>query len=190
MIPKYPYLKNAGKTFARWRRVWIFGLAATPVNFLNRPTTAFSQRRDQPESFAGDADGLGFRKRSQLLALVYQGRAIHSNDELPLLKDADQIGPIADCAVPNALREMEILEYSPELEEKIRRHEEISFRGQEETQIRTATVVAVSQLLERVNYLRSYNGEPKISMLELDNYLWSAGRQSALPYHITQTTAY
>ena len=143
-----------------------------------------------PESFAGDADGLGFRKRSQLLALVYQGRAIHSNDELPLLKDADQIGPIADCAVPNALREMKILEYSPKLEEKIRRREEISFRGQEETQIRTATVVAVSQLLERVNYLRSYNGEPKISMLELDNYLWSAGRQSALPYHITQTTAY
>ncbi len=143
-----------------------------------------------PESFAVDADRLCFRKRSQLLALIYQGRAIHSDGQLPLLKDADQIGPIADCAVPNALSEMKILKYSPKLAEKINRREEIRSNSQEETEIRAATVFAVSQILEQINTLRSYREQSEVTILELDNVLWSLGRQSTLPYHITQTTAY
>ena len=53
---------------------------------------------------------LQFHKRAQLMGMMYQGRAM-AGHELPVLRDYEFLGPIADYSVPNALRTAGILVY-------------------------------------------------------------------------------
>jgi hypothetical protein len=61
---------------------------------------------------------LQFEKRAQLLAMMYQGRALASTVLEPL-SDFRNLGPIADYSVPRALHAQGILRYSPKLERQI-----------------------------------------------------------------------
>ena len=133
---------------------------------------------------------LQFNKRAQLWPLVYQGRALNSSGELKTLKNIDEIGPIADCAVPNALRQYRILLYEKEFGEKIKNRQPIEQYSQEETEIRVATIYAVAKLLNDINEARKILNLNQITIVELDNLLWSIGRNAEEPYHITKTTAY
>ena len=132
-----------------------------------------------------------FYKRAQLWPLMYHGRALHSNGELPLLKDPEYIGPISDPAVPSGLRLLGILIYSPELKNKIARQVLLTAGGKKEVLIRLATVYATQKLLDSINFRRrQYLNQPTITMVELDNYMWKLGRASKLPQHLCKTTAY
>jgi len=133
---------------------------------------------------------LCFNKRAQLWPLMYQGRALHSNNELPLLKDPDEIGPIADYQVPNALRWFGILEYSEELKNKIDNRIIIANRSDEELELRTATVYTVTELLNKINQWRTQKNLKPYTMIELDYYLWTAGQKSPYPHHLCPTTNY
>lgn len=134
-----------------------------------------------------------FQKRAQLLALEYYGRA-KSSKTLPQLKDPENIGPIADCAVPKTLRAMGILEYAPALAEKVDNGVEIPKDSDMEIEIRAQTIFAVKALIEKINFWRDwYLQKPKVTVAEVDYILWSLGRDpkySASRRHYTETTAY
>ena len=101
-----------------------------------------------------------FQKRAQLLVMVYQGRAEDTSRErqLPLIEDADDLGPIADYAVPAALEDAGILVYSQELKRKITAGEMILRNSREEIEIRAQTVYAMLKLMKEINNIRSGGG--------------------------------
>lgn len=124
---------------------------------------------------------LFLNKRIQLWMLIYQGRAMHSNGKLPLLKYVNDIGPIADYQVPRYLCAISVLKYSPSLLEKIERREIMPYGSPEEIEIRCATVFAVCELLKKT----------KLTIMEIDYFLWSEGRKiKNINHHLTISTAY
>lgn len=133
---------------------------------------------------------LKFQKRAQLLAMVYQGRALSdSHWPFPFLRDADDLGPIADYAVPAALEEMGILVYSQSLKKKIMAGEIIGKNSREEIEIRAQTVHAMLKLLQEINTTR-HAGQKMINMIQLDYMIWTLGREIKTPHHLTPTTNY
>lgn len=130
-------------------------------------------------------DMLKFEKRAQLLAMMYQGRAT-SSVLLPELVDAADLGPIADYGVPRALHSLGILKYSPNLQERIKSGRLIAKDSLDEQEIRAQTVRAQTMLLERLNRIRSQ----EITFVQLDYRLWTLGRGTEEPHHLTVTTAY
>ncbi len=133
---------------------------------------------------------LRFAKRAQLWLMIYQGRALANPKELRPLEDGDLLGPIADSAVPNALRSCEILEYNKELTQQIDEQIELTPHGTEVKEIRMATVAAMQKLLDRINLKRGGLGKSPTSMLALDNALWRLGRNLTKPAHLAKTTDY
>lgn len=124
--------------------------------------------------------GLMFQKRAQLLAMMYQGRAVNSEGRFPLLKDADDIGPIADYEVPKALKFLGVLEYSPLLEEIIREHYVFLAGHPYEVENRLAMSYAMAGLCEGAG----------INMAQADFHIWNLGRQSQEPHILVLTTDY
>ena len=133
---------------------------------------------------------LRFAKRAQLWLMIYQGRALANPGKLRPLEDGELLGPIADSAIPNALRACEVLAYDRELTEQIDSQIELVPHGTEVKEIRMATVAAMQKLLERINLKRLGPGKPPTSMLALDNALWRLGRNLAKPAHLARTTDY
>lgn len=127
-----------------------------------------------------------FHKRAQLFAMMYEGRA-RSSDKLPRLYDSDLLGPIADYDIPRVFHATGVLEYSSELEQKVKAWQPIESNGLEEMEIRAQAVHAQTLLLARINELRSGD---RVDFLSLDYKLWSVGRQLKEPHHLAKTTAY
>lgn len=139
---------------------------------------------------SGATRELLFMKRAQLLPLMIHGRALGSGGELPAIRDIEKLGPVADYSVPNALRHLGILEYSPELAKAVDNRSEIVAHSKAEIEIRMATVAAMAELLAETNALREKAGRAPITMAELDYAVWSLGRKAKYLHHLTRTTAY
>ena len=119
-------------------------------------------------------------KRAQLFPLIYHGRATYSNILLPL-KNPQVLGPIVDYQIPKYLRVMGVLEYCPELDQKIADREILPVGSLEELEIRIATAVAISELMKISGLI----------MPALDHWLWREGQKiQQLKHHLTPTTAY
>jgi len=157
--------------------------ATGPTGVLERLVTDFPAFRDEGR-YLGNV--LQFQKRAQLFAMMYEGRA-RSSAELPRLENPDLIGPIADYDIPRVLHSVGVLEYLPELEQKLRTWQPIQANSLEEMEIRAQTIKAQILLLARVNELRS---RENIDFLALDYKLWRAGRELREPHHLTKTSAY
>lgn len=128
---------------------------------------------------------LQFEKRAQLLAMMYQGRALASKMLTPL-SDSENLGPIADYSVPRALHAQGIVEYSPELEQQIMSRSVLPKDSIAEQEIRAQATSAQIMLLNEINGLR----RDALTFLELDYKLWMLGRRVDEPHHLTRTTAY
>jgi hypothetical protein len=128
---------------------------------------------------------LQFEKRAQLLAMMYQGRALAST-VLESLSDFRSLGPIADYSVPRALHAQGILRYSPELERQIVARSILAKDSIAEQEIRAQATNAQIMLLSEINSLR----RSTLTFLELDYKLWMLGRGAETPHHLTKTTAY
>ncbi|MBI2036906.1 MAG: hypothetical protein HYT14_00920 [Candidatus Liptonbacteria bacterium] len=139
---------------------------------------------------SGETRELLFMKRAQLLPLMIHGRALGSRGELPAIRDIEKLGPVADYSVPNALRHLGILEYSPALTQTVDRRVEILAHSKAEIEIRMSTVAAMAELLAETNVLREKAGKLPITMAELDYAVWSLGRKAKYLHHLTRTTAY
>jgi hypothetical protein len=127
---------------------------------------------------------LKFHKRAQLLGMMYQGRAL-STTKLARLADFEDLGPIADYAVPRALHATGVLTYSVGLWEKIKNWQPIEEGSLEEQELRAQTVHAQALLQERLTELKF-----KVNTLQIDYSVWSMGRGGGEPHHLTRTIAY
>jgi hypothetical protein len=128
---------------------------------------------------------LQFHKRAQLLPMMYQGRAL-SSDKLSKLSDYQDLGPIADYAVPRALRNAGILRYSSALEAKVKAQQIIEKDSEEEQEIRAQTSHAQFEILQRLKT----SGPSSITILNVDYKVWSLGRGGTEPHHLTRTISY
>lgn len=128
---------------------------------------------------------LKFEKRAQLLAMMYQGRAL-SSKQLPILGDGDEVGPIADYSVPRALHAAGAIRYSPDLHFRIANRVAILKDSVEEQELRAQTVRAQILLRDTIARLR----RTPINFINLDYKLWTIGRTVTAPHHLTKTTAY
>jgi len=128
---------------------------------------------------------LKFHKRAQLLPMMYQGRAATSTT-LTQIEDFEDLGPIADYAVPRALRNTGILRYTSELQQKVEARMLIPKDSIEEQEIRAQTENVQWQMLQQMQGLSTQ----KVTMLHIDYKVWSLGRGGKEPHHLTKTTAY
>lgn len=117
-----------------------------------------------------------FRKRAQLLSsdLSHYFR----------LKDTDKLTACADYKLPQTLRRHGILQYSDDLQQQIRRKEEISAGSEEEIEIRAHTIYAVELIKKKITGITS---------TQINDFLWLEGQiklPTDEPYHLTRTTAY
>lgn len=99
----------------------------------------------------------------------------------------DQLTIFADYKLPQVLRHSKILEYAPELAEKVDNQELIPAGSEEEIEIRAATVWAC-ELLRQAMERRGQ----RLTASEIDLRLWFAGQKAGemRPYHRTRTFFY
>ena len=131
--------------------------------------------------------------------------SIYGDFEVPLLKraqiaaadlwgsgalgfeDVDQLTCFADYKLPQALRHLGALEYSPHLARRVDDWVELDPGSPEEVEIRAATVVAVEELRDRLAARGRH-----LTAVEVDWLLWdySQGLFPVRPYHRTRTVFY
>jgi hypothetical protein len=99
------------------------------------------------------------------------------------IKNLDVLTAFADYKIPQILRNEGILEYSPELAEKVDNFVEISRDSREEIEIRAATIWGTELLRQEIKNLSSR---------EIDNAIWliSQDQKGIKPYHRTRTIFY
>ncbi len=127
-----------------------------------------------------------FYKRAQIFCAdlygAFEGRSWGE------FSDIDELTAFADYKVPQVLRHLGILRYSPELADKIDRREELPTESEEEIEIRAHTIWAV-ELLKRELERRGR----KLRSFEIDWLLWNLGQDEAFrqkPYHRVRTIFY
>jgi hypothetical protein len=121
---------------------------------------------------------VGFYKRAQLTPadLAVAGVAEFG--------DLDRLTIFADNLVPHVLRVDGVLEYDPELLERINREELIASGSQEEQEIRACALHAVELLRGHMQ---------GVSSMQLDYVLWNRGQEPAYkaqPRHRARTVFY
>jgi Potential Queuosine, Q, salvage protein family len=166
---------------------------------------------DDPLGPIADAD----RSAARLVELVaempfYRDVASYHGIEVPLFKraqilatdlaiafaergpgefhDLDRLTIFADNLVPHVLRVDGLLEYAPELLQRIERGELIPAGSPEEVEIRAVTIHAVELIVAELKA----SGVPATARL-LDYVLWNRGADEvykALPRHRTRTVYY
>lgn len=123
-----------------------------------------------------------FYKKAQLLMAC-----LHCNPNSGFkLEDIDQLTVFADYKLPQALRDLGVLEYSKDLANKIDNIVLIPEGSDEEVEIRAHTVYASDVLCKEVNSHR----KDKITPNKIDEYLWLEGKKSKRPRHFTITIYY
>ncbi len=142
-------------------------------------------------SFDDSAEWDGYRilfyKRAQLApAMLYerwQGKGPGA------FNDIGEMTASADYKLPQVLRELGILHYSPPLEKFADGRLQIPPGTREELEIRITTLVACEMIRERLQ-----ERFPGITSQSVDRLLWTAGQAGngpeRKPYHLTLTTAY
>jgi len=129
---------------------------------------------------------LRFLKRAQLCVAMIYGR--FGGKAPAAFADIGSLTAFADYRLPQILREHGILNYSPELAEKIDTGEILVKGSEEEVEIRCATIVAVEQIREQLQ--RQW---PGVTALQVDYLLWRTAVQQTegmRPFHRCRTTDY
>lgn len=127
-----------------------------------------------------------FHKRAQLLISDIYRR--FKEKRWGKLKNIDELTALADYKIPQILRKLKILEYSPELSEKVDNKIPILAGSQEEIEIRANTIWAIELMREEIK-----KKIPNIKAMDIDSYLWLQGQRKSpddKPYHRTRTIFY
>jgi hypothetical protein len=125
---------------------------------------------------------VAFYKRAQILVADLwaalgseDGDSKHGAD-LCNFTDMAKITTFADYRVPQLLRGLSVLEYSPSLSQKVDNGNEVQASSMDELYIRAATVVAVDLLVENVR--EKVDGSTQnINAVKMDWYLWNIGEK-------------
>lgn len=99
------------------------------------------------------------------------------------LHNLEQLTAFADYRLPQILRMLGVVSYSPELAEKVDRKVLISAGSREEVEIRSAAIWGVELIRQRLL---------EFTASQVDNALWLLSQElpDSYPYHLTRTTAY
>lgn len=126
-----------------------------------------------------------FLKRAQILGAEILGA--FKGQGIGCFKDPGYLTCFPDYKVPQVLHHLRILEYSPNLEKKIKNKIIIPHNSKAEIEIRSATVCAVEYLRDALAELGK-----KFYSFEIDWILWNKGRELKIetPYHLTKTIFY
>ncbi len=117
--------------------------------------------------------------------MLYAG--LHSTGGFRL-EDPEKMTAFADYIVPAALRVMNILSYSPELEKTINTHQMVPRDSPREIEIRAHTLYATAMLREELNKLRPPNMQ--VIIPQVDARLWTHFHATLWPHHLTRTIMY
>jgi hypothetical protein len=127
-----------------------------------------------------------FYKRAQIFAADLYGS--FAGKEWGFFKDMNNLTAFADYKLPQVLRHVGILQYSPSLEHKVDNGILIEAGSPEEIEIRANTIWAVELIRQELTQMGK-----KLRAFEIDWILWNLGQQrefKAKPYHKTVTTFY
>jgi hypothetical protein len=127
-----------------------------------------------------------FYKRAQIFAAdlhgAFQGKAWGR------FADMDKLTAFADYKLPQVLRHLGILHYSPDLENMIDQQISIEAGSPEEVEIRANTIWAVELIRQELAKMGK-----RLKAFEIDWILWNMGQDEAFkkkPYHRTMTIFY
>jgi len=139
-------------------------------------------------SASGGLEGVtvAFYKRAQLAAaMLYEAFGGEGPGDL---RRVEQLTVFADYKLPQVLRRLGILHYTPHLADRVDRREPLEAGSREEVEIRAATVWA-GELMRQALVHRF----PQITALHVDYWLWHEGQRQGpdvWPYHRTRTIYY
>jgi len=102
--------------------------------------------------------------------------------------DLDKLTIFADYKLPQVLRHYGVLEYAPDLAQRIDNQELLQPGGEEEVELRAATIWACELLRREMSRISGH----AITAVEVDQLLWFLGQQPSemRPYHRTRTIFY
>lgn len=152
-------------------------------------TIALAPSFDDVATWASPTDGtehlVRFHKRAQILASDLAGAL----EPLGLvITNRDQLTAFADYKVPQVLRQLGILRYSPDLADRIHRLDRLAPGSQEEIEIRAATIWACEWLRQALGA-----SQTAYTASDVDWLLWNQGQalpSGTEPYHRTVTPFY
>jgi len=125
-----------------------------------------------------------FWKRAQLAAGMAYGS--FQREGYFHLEDPGSFTIFVDYNLPNVLRGLDVLEFSPHLAELVDSRTAIEQGSREEVELRAATVYAADELMKRI---QNDSGSP-IYGPQMDYKLFSLRDCTDAPVHLTKTTAY
>jgi len=158
------------------------GDALTFVDLVTDRFTSFSDRAE----YRGEA--VAFNKRAQLLAADIGQLFAAGCGNPAYFEGTEHLTACADYKLPQILRKKGILEFVPDLADRIDRRVELAHGSPEEVEIRAATIRAVELIRREVE-----KRNPSIRSFEINDHLWLATQEKYpddKPYHRTRTTAY
>ncbi len=102
--------------------------------------------------------------------------------------DLEKLTIFADYKLPQVLRHNSVLEYDPGFAERVDNQELLEAGGEEEVELRAATVWVCELLRREMSRLFGRT----VTAVEVDLLLWYLGQNSSnmLPYHRTRTIYY
>jgi len=127
-----------------------------------------------------------FYKRAQIFAADLYGA--FAGKDWGNSKDIDNLTAFADYKLPQVLRHIGILQYSPSMEHKVDNGIFLEAGSPEEIEIRANTIWAVELIRQELTQMGK-----KLRAFEIDWILWNLGQESqfkAKPYHRTKTIFY
>lgn len=166
------------------------------ARFVNILVDEFPGFRDE-RSF--HSKSVRFYKRAQIM--VADIWAAFNGQDYGQFDDIDKITIFPDYRIPQMLQSLNVLWYSPRLESKIKRHEEIKSGEDLEIEIRGCSIWAV-ELLKREMIKQHPEAEGKVNSILIDFFLYDTikeredkivaeGRESEmLPHHRTRSIWY
>ncbi|QQS15751.1 MAG: queuosine salvage family protein [Candidatus Moraniibacteriota bacterium] len=129
---------------------------------------------------------IDFHKRAQLNADMINCQLTKRGEKE--LFNLDKLTAFADYKVPQMLRKLEILKYTPELAARVDAFQEIDMGSREEIEIRAVTIWAIERMKEALK-----SRFPLVTTRQLNDHLWSLGQAKSShdkPYHRTKTIYY
>ena len=127
-----------------------------------------------------------FYKRAQIFAADLYGA--FGGKDWGYLKDINNLTAFADYKLPQVLRHVGILQYSPSMEHKVDQGIFLEAGSPGEIEIRANIIWAVELIRQELTQMGK-----KLRDFEIDWILWNLGQESqfkAKPYHRTVTTFY
>jgi len=153
------------------------------VNLTLLLAQEFTSFRDVAVYHAKD---VRFLKRAQICVADLYGA--FGGKRWGAFTDLDKLTIFADYKLPQVLRHFGVLEYAPGLAQHIDNQELLPPGGEEEVELRAATIWACELLRREMSHISGY----AITAVEVDQLLWFLGQNSAemRPYHRTRTIYY